>query len=71
MITRIPIRTCEICKCQFARSYRVVIRGKVIIRFDNRSRYCSNACRQKAYRNNLILKRRLNVTQYRLNITTA
>ena len=71
MTIHIPVLTCKTCKCQFARSRRILFQGRFIVRFETRAKYCSNACRQKDYRNRLILKRRLSVTQNRLSVTIA
>lgn len=71
MITRIPILTCEVCKCQFARSRKIVLRGKTLIRFETRAKFCSNACRQKHYRNQRIIKRSEYVTKNTAYVTIA
>lgn len=70
-VTKIPIMTCRVCGNQFARSRRIILRGKEIVRFETRAKFCSNACRQKYYRNKHILKRRESVTKFTGLVTIA
>lgn len=71
MIIRVPVLTCKVCKCQFARSRRVVLpTGKTFTAFERKAKFCSHACRQRDYRMRKACKS-VGVTHPRASVTIA